>query len=324
MTRLNRLRGEVVSAQTGGHERPRDEWIEIAVPAIVSEQTFALAQERLALNKERSSRRTKTPSVVQGIVSCEKCGYSYYRTSTNSSARKIRYYRCLGSDGWRYADGPLCDARPVREDLLDEVIWSEVVRLLEDPKLIAAELDRRLEAARTGDPNQRREKDLHDRLTRVRKSIKRLVDAYQDDLITTEELRERMPELRRQERALDHQLQSVVEQVKDRETYMQLAQTLEQFLNRLHSAADTLDIADRQRIVRLIVKEVLIREDKITIRHSIPIPTSLGGGNSTPTVSGKKNTERGNYLLCTGRPDRYCVQILDWRSFDFSFGLAVI
>ena len=74
VTRTLRLNDKVASAQIGGHERPRGEWIEIAVPAIVSEQTFALAAERLALNKAHSARHTKTPSVVQGIVSCDRCG----------------------------------------------------------------------------------------------------------------------------------------------------------------------------------------------------------------------------------------------------------
>ena len=137
-----------------GHERPREDWIEIAVPAIVSEHTFALAEERLQQNKVFSSRRTKTPSVSQGLVACGKCGYALYRTSARTSARKISYYRCLGSDAWRYLNGPLCNSRPVRQDLLDDIVWTELVRLLEDPALVKAEIDRRLEAARVSDPNQ--------------------------------------------------------------------------------------------------------------------------------------------------------------------------
>jgi len=65
------------------------------VPPIVSDDTFALAQERLDANKTHAPRRTITPSVVQGLVSCAKCRYALYRTSTRSSARAIHYYRCL-------------------------------------------------------------------------------------------------------------------------------------------------------------------------------------------------------------------------------------
>ena len=71
---------------TAGHERPREEWIEIPVPALVSEDSFARAQELLQENKIRSRRRTIEPSVVQGLVSCQKCGYAFARTSTRTTS----------------------------------------------------------------------------------------------------------------------------------------------------------------------------------------------------------------------------------------------
>ena len=299
VTRPLRQRGGVASATTADHERPREDWIEIPVPAIVSEETFALAGERLALNKARSPRRTRTPSVVQGLVTCGKCGYALSRTSTRTGARKISCCRCLGSDSWRHLDGPLCDSRPVRQDRLDDIVWTEVVRLLEDPALIGAEIDRRLEAARTSDPNQKRETDLRHRLTRVRKSLERLVTACQEELITIDELRARTPDLRRQEQALGRELQSVEDRVKDRDTWLRLAETLTGFLDRLRTSAEALDVTERQRIVRLLVKEVQVSEDTITIHHSIPIPNSPEGGPN-PSKPGLNNTDGNGYRLCSG------------------------
>ena len=204
---------------------------------------------------------------------------------------------------WRHLNGPLCDSRPVRQDLLDDIVWTELVRLLEDPALVKAEIDRRLEAARVSDPNQQREDDLRHRLIRVRKGIDRLVTAYQEELITIDELRDRTPELRRQEQALHRELQSAVDRARDRNTYLRLAETLTGFLARLRSSAETLDIAERQRIVRLLVKEILVTEDKITIRHSIPISGSPGGGPN-PSKPGNGGPEDGSYLLRSGRNDR--------------------
>jgi site-specific DNA recombinase len=111
ITRPVRMRGGVATRNSASHERAREDWITIAVPPIVSEETFALAQERLQANKIHAPRRTVTPSVVQGLVSCTKCGYALYRTSTRSSARKIHYYRCLGSDTYRHLSGPVCNNR---------------------------------------------------------------------------------------------------------------------------------------------------------------------------------------------------------------------
>jgi len=295
--RPQRRRGVTTPSMTAGHERPREEWIEIPVPALVSEEAFARTQELLQENRIRSRRRTIEPSVVQGLVGCAKCGYAFSRTSTYTSARKIHYYKCIGSDSWRKLGGPVCDNRRlVRQDLLDQIVWNEVIRLLEDPTLIQQELDRRLAAARTSDPTKRREQSLQRELTHVGKGIERLLNAYQEGLLSIEQLRERMPALRQRERAVRAELQAIIDQAADRAAFLRLAETLTSFLARLRTAAETLSVTERQRIVRLVVKEVLIGDDTITIRHSIPIPSGqLQDRDSKRHPSGGQSL-----LLCKG------------------------
>ena len=295
--RPQRRRGVTTPNMTAGHERPREEWIEIPVPALVSEEAFARTQELLQENRIRSRRRTIEPSVVQGLVGCAKCGYAFSRTSTYTSARKIHYYKCIGSDSWRKLGGPVCDNRRlVRQDLLDQIVWNEVIRLLEDPTLIQQELDRRLAAARTSDPTKRREQSLQRELTHVGKGIERLLNAYQEGLLSIEQLRERMPALRQRERAVRAELQAIIDQAADRAAFLRLAETLTSFLARLRTAAETLSVTERQRIVRLVVKEVLIGDDTITIRHSIPVPS----GPPQDRDSQRPPSGGQSLLLCKG------------------------
>jgi site-specific DNA recombinase len=301
LTRALRRRGGFVSSQSDGHERPREEWIEIPVPPLVSEESFARAQELLHLNKIRSRRRTITPSIVQGLVSCQKCGYAFSRTSTYTTARKLHYYKCIGSDGWRKLGGPVCDNRMVRQDLLDQIVWKEVIRLLEDPTLIQHELDRRLAAARSSDPTKKREQSLQRELTHVGKGIERLLNAYQEGLLSLEQLRERMPLLRQREQTLRAELQAIADQTNDRAMFLRLAETLTAFLARLRSAADTLDIIERQRIVRLVVKDILIGDDSIVIRHCIPVGL-VSPPDSGPATRDPSSRAGGaqSYLLRSG------------------------
>src|SRR5438552_893231 len=293
--RPQRRRGGTMPSTTASHERPREDWIEIPVPALVTEESFARAQELLRENKVRSRRRTIAPSVVQGLVSCQKCGYAFSRTSTQTSARKIHYYKCIGSDSWRKLGGPVCDNRRfVRQGLLDQIVWAEVIRLLEEPALLQQELDRRLAAARSSDPTRKHEQSLQRELIHVGKGIERLVSAYQEGLLSIEQLRERMPALRQREQTLRAELQAMVDQTNGRAAFLRLVETLTAFLARLRSAAETLSVTERQRIVRLVVKDVLVGDDTITIRHSIPIP-------SGPPQNEGSQPEGPNYLLCKGR-----------------------
>src|ERR1022692_4341196 len=307
MTRQLRLRGGMAKRDSAGHERPREDWIEIPVPALVSEESFARAQELLQENKVRSRRRTIEPSIVQGMVSCQKCGYAFSRTSTYTTARKIHYYKCIGSDSWRKLGGPVCDnGRFVRQDLLDQIVWTEVIRLLEDPTLIQQELHRRLTAARSSDPAKKREQGLQRELAHVGKGMERLLSAYQEALMSIEQLRERMPALRHREQVLRAELQAIADQANDQAALLRLAETLTAFLARLHGAADTLSIMERQRIVRLVVKDVLIGDDTITIRHSISVlPGPPRGGSIPPS-----QTAGPNYLLCKGSDFAVAGQLL--------------
>jgi site-specific DNA recombinase len=303
--RPQRRRGVTMPGTTASHERPRAEWMEIPVPALVTEESFARAQEQLQQNKIRSRRRTIAPSVVQGLVSCAKCGYALSRSSTQTSARKIHYYKCIGSDSWRKLGGPVCDnSRFVRQELLDQIVWAEVIRLLEEPALIQQELDRRLAAARSSDPTKKREQSLQRELTQVGKGMERLLNAYQEELLSIEQLRDRMPGLRQRQQTLRAELQAIADQANDRTVFLRLAETLTAFLARLRSAAETLSVIERQRIVRLLVKEVLVGEDTITIRHSIPIPSG------PPQNGGSESADGQNYLLCKGRDQSFAQQFI--------------
>ncbi len=215
-------------------ETPKDQWIQIPVPALVDERTFDLAQERLQDNKKFSPRRTVEPNILQGLVHCARCGYALYRTSTRSSARKIYYYRCLGSDAWRYRGQARCSARPIR---LDHTVWTEVARLLEDPALIQAELTRRVEAARTSHPAKQNQDRISCELLQAQRRVERLLTAYQEDLLSLDELRRRMPELRQRETRLKAELESLNAQLVDQATYLRLAHTLGEFLERLRTQA---------------------------------------------------------------------------------------
>src|SRR5205085_2685596 len=75
IARRLRQRG-LPSRDSAFRERPRQEWIEIPVPALVNEATFALAQEQAEKNKRFSPRRTIEASLLQGMLVCQRCGYS--------------------------------------------------------------------------------------------------------------------------------------------------------------------------------------------------------------------------------------------------------
>jgi site-specific DNA recombinase len=301
LNRTARLAGRTVPRQVRAEDRPREEWTAIPVPALVDQDTFDRVQQRLAGNKRFAARNTKVPSLLQGLAACASCGYGYYRTSTTtSSGKKIYYYRCLGSDDYRYQGGRVCANKPVRADYIDAVVWDHVTGLLADPALIRAEIGKRLERARTSDPVTRKRGQLEQALAKTTASISAMVTAFSEQLITIDELRARMPDLRARETGLKDQIAALDAQAADRDAYLKLADNLQGFLGKLRANSATATTEDRQRVLRALVQDILIGPEKLTIRHRIPArePASGGGHHDTTDTEGDM---RESSLLRWGR-----------------------
>ena len=294
LNRIARQQGRTTPRAVKVVDRPRTEWVMIPVPAIVSEDTFERAQHRLADNKRYAARNTKVASLLTGMAACAGCGYAYYRTSTRTTNKRIHYYRCLGSDDYRYEGGRVCDNQPVRADYLDQVVWDHIAALLADPQLIRAEIDKRLDQARTADPAIAQRTRLDQALTQATAAITRMIGAFQEQLVTIDELRARMPDLRARETGLRAQLRALDDSLADREVYLKLADDLESFLAQLREKTASTDVDSRRRVLRLLVKDVLVGPEKVTIRHRIP----TRGGEASRAHAPNPDTEGDQHRSC--------------------------
>jgi site-specific DNA recombinase len=301
LNRRARLEGRLTPRPVRTVDTAPDEQITIPVPAIIDRATFDRAAQRLEDNKRFAARNTKVVCLLQGLAACASCGYGYYRSqATTTAGNKIYYYRCLGSDNYRYPGGRVCTNKPVRADYLDAVVWDHITGLLADPTLIRAEIDQRLEHARTSDPATRERARLEHALAAAGTAITRMIAAYQEQLITIDELRARMPDLRARQANLRGQLDALTAQLADRDAYLTLANDLEGFLAQLHASTEKADVHERQRVVRLLVQDVLIGPEKITIRHRIPVRSTPSAGNRQSPDPDAEGDMRASYPLRWG------------------------
>jgi site-specific DNA recombinase len=299
LNRVARPRGRSTPRASETVDRPRAEHTGITVPAIVSEDTFQRVAHRLADDKWFSSRNGKDPSPPRGMAACSACGYGYHRTSTRTTNKKIYRYRCLGSDDYRYGGGWVCGNKPVRADYLDAVVWDHITGLMADPWLIRAGIDERLDTARTAGPVVRQRKRLDTALAKASGGITRMIEAFGEQLITIDGLRARMPDPRARETNLRNQFQALDAQLADRQAYLALASDPQGFPTQLHGKAETSTVDERRRVLRLLVKDVLIGPEKITIRHRVPI-RERAGGDSPHTDNADTGVTISHIAQCVG------------------------
>ena len=269
ITKALRQRGGYTSKNHCKKQKPTEQWIEIPVPSIITTEMYELAQERLKNNKLHSKRNTIEITLLQGMLICSGCGYALCRREARTSKGKLYYYRCLGSNN-RDGRGRKCNCRPIRQDYLDDLVWQKITELLYDPTLIEREIDKRIQETKNLNPLIDRKVILEKQKAKLSDTMDKLLDAYQEGLIPIEQLRKRMPELQQRINTAQRELENLHAHQLALNNKLQLPD-MHSFTNQLHQNIHQLNINDKRKILKLLVKEIFVGEDAIEIKHSIPL-----------------------------------------------------
>jgi site-specific DNA recombinase len=126
-------------SKTTRRRRPEHEWVRLAVPVIIDAETFDAAQQALKNHQRLASRNRKHEYLlVGGRLRCGRCGRAM--SSLCRGKYKTRYYLCNSQH--QLMDKTLRCAGSLRADVVEPVVWAAVLRVLEQPELIAAEVAR--------------------------------------------------------------------------------------------------------------------------------------------------------------------------------------
>ena len=133
------------------YDQPKETWIEIPMPQIIDDETWERAQKLKKQRSRKAKRSTKVLYLLQHLLRCGECGHNFHARSTRSTTNvrngkkyrndlppPNRYYMCNGMQSMRLH----CREKPyIRAEQLEEPIWSEVKRVIQDPDLIVAGID---------------------------------------------------------------------------------------------------------------------------------------------------------------------------------------
>jgi site-specific DNA recombinase len=123
--------------RTTRQPRPRSEWLSLQIPAIIDVETFQAAQQQLQRHKATATRNRKHEYLlVNGRFRCGRCG----RSMTGIPRRTRLYYVC--SSFKNLVDRTQRCHGAVRADAVEPTVWQAVMRVLEYPDVIAAEVAR--------------------------------------------------------------------------------------------------------------------------------------------------------------------------------------
>jgi len=281
-TRAGDLKPQRLRPQRGRPEQPRrpvsrvdtslEDQIFIDVPALVSEELFGMAQAQLQENRQRRRDRPGGGRyLLQGLVVCQRCGYGCYGKPVSRASAKGKvtyaYYRCTGSDAYRFGGQRLCWNKQIRTEILDAAGWEDVRQLLSEPQRVQAEYQRRLQAPATDLSHE--VEHLNKMVKNVRKLISRLIDAYGEGLLDKSEFEPRVLAARQRLAKLeDDHRRRTGEATREAGLRLVIGQ-LEEFARRVSEGLQEPSWETRREVVRALVKKVEVDEQEVRIVYRV-------------------------------------------------------
>jgi site-specific DNA recombinase len=275
--------------------RPREQWIAIPVPPIVDQEFWDRAQAQLACNARLSFRNNqKHNHLLRCLLTCGACGLAMHGVVRRTAAGVVRStYRCAGKDRVMTARATACPRAQVDGDQLETAIWTHVRALLADPEQLLAQFERVASGAdQKAQHAYAAEQQIRARLDRLARTDRRLVDAYQAEAISLEELAERRRSLAEQRQHLEQQ--RVWQQKLRREQVKAQAvlSGLTAFCERVRGRLDEASFADRQAILQLVIERIIVHESSLEIRHVIPLRSPSPGHEGFAEPDGRLRSDR--------------------------------
>jgi site-specific DNA recombinase len=251
-----------------------DGGIPIEVPALVNEALFQSVAEQLAENRRRARQRQRGARyLLQGLLLCKRCGYAFYGkpvspASAKGKKRRYAYYRCSGTDAYRFGGQRICWNKQVRTDRLEEAVWKDVCALLNDPAKVTQEYQRRLQG-KSGRSGARRSESLTKLIQKVKRGIARLIDAYGEGLLDKGEFEPRIRSAKERLAKLETEVQAEAEaEAQEQELRLVIGQ-LQEFAERVRNGLEKADWSSRREIICALVKRVEIDQEEVRVVYRV-------------------------------------------------------
>lgn len=241
--------------------RPKEEWILLPCPSIISEKKFEHAQRLLKESRRRWAGQSFNEYLLSGLVRCGTCGNTMSGKKAKNWSQHVFEYTDIKNTAGAKNKG--CGRR-VRCEQLDNQVWETVASWLNNPDEIAVAVEDKVETPFEQVELERLQKELEKTKTGRKRLLKLFASGEED--IGEEDIRQELKELKEKEDKLNQRLNELLDQTKQQVDYeysRNLIQEAAEYY--LSKAQDELTFEDKKELIRHVVREIRVFEESVEI-----------------------------------------------------------
>lgn len=282
---------EIADFLTGQRkEKDESEWLVTIRPElrIIEDEVFDKAQDILKGRHDSfkiTHERQSNKYLFSTLIKCKECGWSFRRTVRQYKNTYVRWV-CSGHNGKGADSCP--NAVTVDEEELIQTLQEYFQEILGKKKKVINYVIKEFQRVyKAKDENIEYEKQLNAELNRLRKSREKYMDMYTDDLISREELNEKIGGMRKEMERLENELKMVSYHLSKGE---QLEAILNSTFRQLEDITDVHEMTNAQ-LKRLIQKIEVDKEGNVDIYLRLIGDLGL---DEAVLIEGTENSEENN------------------------------
>jgi site-specific DNA recombinase len=237
--------------KAGRRLRPRDQWVRISVPALITRSQFDAVQTLLN-NQHRPASHSRVIYLLGGLVRCAACGASF----TGEKCKGHYYYRCNN----RHRRFPLprsCSARTVVKYRLETAVWNCIVKAVSRPDLLLEHVRHLYDGLeQTTEAINQQVAGIRHQLDRLKDQQQRLLDLFMEASVDKDALCAKSQDLTEHEAQLQKDLRDAERKLTQMNTRAAAPPAIERFCvlarQRIHELTDP----EKALFLHQILKEV--------------------------------------------------------------------
>jgi site-specific DNA recombinase len=151
------------------------------------------------------------------------------------------------------------------------LVWHDLRQLLSQPEVLQDAVQRFRVSWLSSEERQTHRRDLRRRRAQLQRRIERLVDAYQAEAVTLDELQQRRTQLETRVAEVAREEQVLDAESVQRDHLQTVAARVEDFREAISAGLEHADFDQRRALVELLVDRVVVDGADVEIRYVIPL-----------------------------------------------------